>query len=390
MRYIHEPAKDITVIGTYDVVIAGGGIAGIAAALSAARAGAKKVLLVEKQYALGGLATLGLVTIYLPLCDGCGNQVSYGICEELFLLSIKHGHEGRYPAAWLEDGNHEEKVATRFEVQYNPYVFAILAEQLLLQENVEILYGTSVCGAKVEDGSIETLFVENKSGRGAVICGSVVDATGDADVCELAGEKTVLYQPKNTLAAWYYMQDGTANRLKMLGFADRRVGETDGDNPKPLVNTRYSGIDAAELSRMTIDSHKATLADFLKSGDVDITHSLTAVAAVPQVRMTRRIDGVYTLDNTEHVHYQDSIGRIGDWRKRGPVYEIPFGALHGKMVKNLITAGRCISVSDEMWDITRVIPACAVTGEAAGVAAALTQDFAGFDAKEIKKYLDLR
>ena len=97
----------------YDVVVAGGGIAGIAAALGAARQGAK-VALLEKQFLLGGLATAGLITIYLPLCDGNGNQVSFGIAEELLHLSILHGYEDEsdYPRPWLENGTKEEKIKT--------------------------------------------------------------------------------------------------------------------------------------------------------------------------------------------------------------------------------------------------------------------------------------
>lgn len=93
---------------------------------------------------LGGLGTLGIVTIYLPLCDGCGRQVSYGISEELLRLSIKHGAEARYPAPWLEGGTVEEKTKTRFEVQYNAHLFAIELERLLLQEGVTLLYATQV------------------------------------------------------------------------------------------------------------------------------------------------------------------------------------------------------------------------------------------------------
>ena len=91
-----------------DVLVAGGGVAGIASAMAAAREGAK-VILLDRSYVLGGLATSGLVTIYLPLCDGVGHQVSFGIAEELLRLSIEHGDEGRYPAAWLDGGTPEEK-----------------------------------------------------------------------------------------------------------------------------------------------------------------------------------------------------------------------------------------------------------------------------------------
>ena len=74
----------------YEVAVCGGGIAGISAALAAARQG-KKVILFEKEYMLGGLGTAGLITIYLPLCDGYGHQVSFGIAEELLKLSITYG-----------------------------------------------------------------------------------------------------------------------------------------------------------------------------------------------------------------------------------------------------------------------------------------------------------
>ena len=85
-----ESEKKVPVLGKYDVVVVGGGIAGVSAALAAARNGSK-VLLAEKMFGLGGLATLGLIVVYLPICDGMGRQVCYGIAEELLYLSIKHG-----------------------------------------------------------------------------------------------------------------------------------------------------------------------------------------------------------------------------------------------------------------------------------------------------------
>ena len=74
----------------YDVVVCGGGVAGVAAALAAARHGARTCLL-EKEYALGGLATLGLIVVYLPLCDGEGVQMSGGLAEELLHTALKYG-----------------------------------------------------------------------------------------------------------------------------------------------------------------------------------------------------------------------------------------------------------------------------------------------------------
>ncbi len=381
MMKIKEKARQTNVYGSYDVVIAGGGFAGISAALAARRNG-EAVLLLEKEYILGGLGTAGLITIYLPLCDGCGNQLSFGIAEELLKLSIKEGYEDRYPKAWLEGGTKEEKRDSRYMVRYNASMFAILAEQLLLSEGVEILYGTYVCGANVENDKVTHLFVENKSGRLAVEAKTVVDCTGDADVCKLAGEDTVEFENGNILAAWYYYCCKDGFKLVQHGFAD-------GPNVTLLENRRYTGLDGKELSEMTFSSHRELLNHFLGQGKLTKDHMLANIATIPQIRMTRRINGVYVMDDTEtEKQFDDSVGMFGDWRKSGPVYELPFSTLHGGKIKNLAVAGRCISVTDAMWDITRVIPVCAVSGEAAGTAAAMFDDFTKADVKKLQAKLE--
>ncbi len=368
------------------VLVAGGGVAGIAAALAAKRAGAD-VLLVETSYILGGLATSGIVTIYLPLCDGEGKQVSFGIAEELLKISVQNFREsGKNP--WLDGGSDEEKKNERYRVSFNPQMFALEAEKLLLKEGVEILYGSKICEVQKHIDKIKYIIIENKTGRFAVEVNSVVDATGDADICHFAGEDTKLFAPKNVLAAWYYHYCKDEVALNMLGFAEIPEDERTGNETPHLTETRFTGIDGFENSSMVQMAHTQILNDVLNKRKTDETYIPVTMPTIPQLRMTRRIVGVCTVDvSSEHTYEETSIGMISNWKRRGPVFELPFECLYGKKVKNLICAGRCISVTDLMWDVSRVIPPCAVTGEAAGTAAAMTDDFASFDVKQLQSIL---
>ena len=374
----------------YDVAVCGGGFAGISAALAAARAG-KRVVLFEKQYLLGGLGTAGLITIYLPLCDGYGHQVSFGIAEELLRLSIRYGAEARYPENWLDGKGGRGEKDPRFMVQYNAQLFAILAEHLLLEHGVEILYGTYVVDVAMCEEKIKTLYVENKTGRLAYAVGSVVDATGDCDVAKFANAPTETFRQGNVLAAWYYYTDESGYRLQPLGASDIPDAEKTGKEKKPLIDRRFTGIDGKELSEMVCLSHKATLEHWLKKRETDPSAVLSTLATVPQIRMTRKLVGEYELSDTEaHTYFEDSIGMVSNWKRRGPVYEVPFRTLYSKTVKNLIVAGRCTSVNETLWDVMRVIPCCAVTGEAAGTAAAMTDDFAALDVSALQSALQSR
>ncbi len=390
MSYINENIQT-EITKECEVLVAGGGIAGIASALAAARNGAK-VLLIEREYMLGGLATAGLITIYLPLCDGMGRQVSFGIAEELLRLSITDNCiEAKEPTHWLRDYSKEVRAQNeRFEVQYNAQYFALLAEKLLIENGVEILYGTVCCAADVKDGKINAIICENKSGRFGVKVKSVVDCTGDADCCKAAGADTALFGAGNVLAAWHYSyNDKEGYFLRPRGAADvpdsvkGQVAYED-----TLSNRRFGGIDGDELSEQTQMSHAVMLEDIMKARETDKSYVPATIPTIPQIRMTRRICGVRTLDlNEMHTHFEDSIGMISDWRRRGPVWEVPFGTLYGDKIKNLITAGRMTSVTDDLWDVMRVIPCCAVTGQAAGTAAAMSDDFAKLDVAKLQAQL---
>jgi hypothetical protein len=397
---VFEEGRQTEVRFSCEVLVCGGGIAGIAAAVSAARNG-KDVILLEREYTLGGMATLGLITIYLPLDDGEGEQVVFGLGEELLRLSIRHGAEANYPRAWLEGGTLAEKIEHRYVVQFNPHLFALDAERLLLSLGVRILYGTLACGVLKDGNRISSVLTENKSGRLAVQADAYIDATGDADLCHLAGARTALHAGGNGLASWYYYYSEGQVKLKMFGLADVIPEEdagvqgkaddgSDYDNVKveSIGNLRFSGVDGAELSRAVMEAHGTMYEDILAHKEKAADFVPVTISQIPLVRMSRRLDGAYVMDDTEsRVRMEDSIGMTGDWRKRGPAYELPYRLLYGPEVPNLLAAGRCISVTDTMWDISRVIPPCAVTGEAAGTAASLTSDFPNLDVKKLQDRL---
>jgi hypothetical protein len=339
--------------------------------------------------------------------------VVYGIGEELLRLSIKYGaEEGEipFPRPWLEGGPSPRREKIRYQVQYHPFLFAISAERLLREAGVEILYGTSVCAVLCKDRRIEAAIIENKSGRTAIMVNAAVDATGDADLCKYSGIKTEQFGQGNVLASWHYAFSEGKIRLRMAGYADavktseelagpRQEAVQDGE--KVLSKRRFTGLDGKELSEMAEDSHRALL-NIVERERLDHSDYFPVVAPViPQIRMTRRIHGEYTLDAPESfVRFDDSIGLTGDWRRPGPVYEIPYRSLYSGSLKNLICAGRCISVTDTMWDISRVIPPCAVTGQAAGTASALAAgsmkepgggtgvDFSALDTGTLQKRLE--
>lgn len=377
LNFVTEAEKKVPVKETADVCVAGGGIAGISAALAAARQGAE-VLLIESGCTLGGLATLGLITVYEPLCDGFGNQVIFGIAEELLRLSIKHGYEERYPDAWLDGNDPEKRKKQRFQVRFNAQFFAMDLERILLENGVKILYRTKVYDTVVKEGKITEVLIDNKAGRSAVRASAFVDATGDADLCWFSGEDTALYE-KNTQTAWYYYYyDG--------GY---RCAATKGKT----CDRFYNGLD--DETDMIMKTHELIYEDVLSKKEADPCVMPVTLPNLPLILMTRRLKGI-SEPNLEEAEkgYEDAIGRMGNWRAPKGVYDIPYTSLYGAKIKNLITAGRCVSHKTDMWDISRVIPVCALTGEAAGVAASMVAsgipDMAGVPLAKLRKAIGYR
>ena len=214
----------------------------------------------------------------------------------------------------------------------------------------------------------------------------MVDATGDCDIAKFSGVPTETFKQGNILAAWYYYVNEKGMNLRMLGASD--ISDNEREDAIEFIDRRFTGLDGQEISEMVCLSHKTTLNNWLKKREENKDTVISTIATIPQVRMTRKIVGEYELSDVEmHKYFEDSVGMVSNWKERGPIYEVPFGTLYNKAVKNLIVAGRCTSVNETLWDVMRVIPCCAVTGQAAGTAAAMTDDFSALDVASLQKKL---
>ena len=388
MEHVVEPARELPVSASYDVVVVGGGVAGVAAAVSAARAGAS-VLLLERLFALGGLATLGNVIVFLPLCDGRGTQVIGGIAEEMLKLSIRGEREthetmrvdAEIPACWRRRATKERRARQRYRVCFNPNRFLLELERWLGSNGVDWLYDTRFCRViKRDDGFIETVVVENKDGRHAIRCGAVVDASGDADVCAAAGE-AVESLATNTRSAWYYLvQDGDIHLVPLSKPFDAEA------KAHPRGGRHYAGDKAADVTAHMVDSRRLLRRDLRRREKASETGTVFPILTptLPCFRMTRRLRGRAELGPSDQGKWcDDAVAMTGDWRHAGPIYCIGLGHLAGVQTPNLVTAGRCISASGRAWDVVRAIPTCCVTGEAAGLAAARAIRATGGDIRRL-------
>jgi len=381
-RTLQEPARDLPVAGAYDVIVAGGGIAGVAAAVAAARNGAS-VCLIEKTCGLGGLATLGNVVVWLPICDGRGRQVIAGLPEELLRLSVAglrrdnpSAHFLGVPPCWQPGGDPSERRRIRYRVTFNPAAYLFALEHLVAASGVRLLYDTRVCAVHRQGDRITHVITESKSGRRAVACRVAVDATGDADLCFLAGEETESLDT-NVLAGWFYHLDERGLHLhKLSNPCNPRAGK------EGAVGPFFRGDDAEQVTAHVLGSRdliRRRLAE-IRAQHPDADVQLVSPPMIACLRMTRRLVAAFSL-GAQHVHtwFDDAVGLTGDWRHPGPVYAIPWRALCGVLSRNLLAVGRCMSADATVWDVTRAIPPCAVTGAAAGVGAALAVEQSDMD-----------
>lgn len=429
MNYIEEKSKKIPIINEVDVIVCGGGPAGIGAAIQAGRKGVK-TLLVEMQNSLGGMATAGLMSHW-------GGRTSSKVMDEIF----QRTREACKICGWEEENNCNT-AAIHHEAQ------KIVLEEMAQESHVEILYGTIVCDVVMEENRVTGIIVENKSGRSCIKGKIVVDATGDGDVAAAAGVPFVKgraedgkMQPCTLMfkiggvdydkavfpggfESLVQTPKGELQALakELLPFPAGHVllyrQPTEGTVCCNMTNAiEVDGTNAQDLTKATLlcRSQIPKIIEFLKQYVCGYENCwLMSSGSLLGVRETRHFEGVQSLsaeDILQAKEYENwvvkrawfafdvhnltgaSLDKTGcqKYFEQKKEYTIPYGCLLPQKVEGVLLSGRNISGSHMAHSSFRVMPIAIALGEAAGAAAALycTGEYDSLKEVEVQKIQEI-
>lgn len=397
--------KELPVRYTADVCVVGGGPAGIAAAVAAARHGAK-VFILESQGYFGGAATTALVPAFMPFTNGV-DFLAGGIGREIHDILTR-----------------DPEVVSGRVIGIKPEEIKRVYDDMVTEAGIEFLFFANMVDVIVRDGHVEAVVVAAKSGMYAVSAKVYIDGTGDGDLCAFAGAPFELgdengkIMPTTLCSYWVNIDwkntDGRAQSAELeRAFADKVFSVED---------RHMSGI--FKNSTSTGGANIGHIFDVDSTNEVDLTRAmLTGRKQLPQyeryyqdylggafaaampvlsgaclgVRESRRIMGDYVLsvdDFLARASFDDEIGRFSypvdihisaptkeayeEFRKEfatmrysdGESYGIPYRILLPRTLDNVYVTGRCVSTDKKMQSSIRVMPGCYITGQAAGAAAA--------------------
>ena len=406
----HEPAREVPFRAHVDVAVIGGGPAGTAAAVAAARTGAD-VLLVERYGHLGGLATGGLVIWIDRMTDWEGRQVITGVADDLLenlwdgavygpAREIWGSHDEEDVAHWGQRGAGFRGTVT-WSPTVDPEALKTVSLDLVRGAGASLLLHSWVVAPIVADGRVSGVVVENKEGRQAIGASVVVDTSGDGDVYAAAGaahssdvHEGSIHHCMNVAWLWAgvdmdrwirFRREEPERLAELRGLAVDTVGVFE----RPHVSWRndvavfmgprlsgLSGLDADDLTAVEIESRRRMLdlLAFYRSHAPGFENAWVMLTA-PQagVRHTRRLAGVRPILREEWergVVYEDEVGVSPSLAPAFPSVSIPLGSLVPTQLDGLLAAGRTMASDAQSHIFLREIPQCWVTGQAAGVAAA--------------------
>jgi FAD dependent oxidoreductase len=413
-RTIHEPARETPVHEETDVLVVGGGPAGCAAAVAAARLGAK-VTLVERYNHLGGLSTGGLVIWIDRMSDWEGKQIITGFASEILDRLPEGAVAGAPPEQWgsteAEPVAHwrERLSAFRDVVTWSPMIdpewLKFESVQMLDEAGVRLVLHSWVVDVVADGRELRGAIFESKQGRRAILAKVIVDCSGDLDVCAAAGvpyESDVEGQGSNVQhcvnTAWtwagidfkrwvdFKRSDPDAHRALMkhgheaLGYLETpHVGWR--DDVALFMGPRltgYSGVKVDDLTAVEIESRRRMVAhlDFFRRHAPGFEHAWLMLSA-PQlgIRHTRRLIGTHKMTMEEWraaARHEDEIGVSPSPSSKFANISVPYGCILPADLDNVLVGGRHVATDPQTQAFMREIPQCWLTGQAAGVAAALS------------------
>lgn len=406
VQTIDEPGGKVPVVAESDLVVVGGGPAGIAAAVAGARNGLSVTLLERYPY-LGGLASGGMVLVLDDMCNG--NEVSVrGLCSELIDRMTTMGLCVTPPEAdWIADEakfrqwarwgvynfhSHQKPQPVCYASAFDPDGFKRASNDMIKEAGVNLRLHSWFSRAIVDDGVVKGVVSETKAGRQAVLGKVVVDATGDLDVAASAGAP---YSKGSFIVTTVFRLGGIdtveAERFEYeepeaFAVVDREAKRIMGGSwerwwlktPLPGVVwcncPHMAGFDGTSVEDLTrADAHGreriATLVDYVRARVPGFADAFV-IDVAPQlgIRTSRLLEGVYVMskeDVASRRHFDDSVARGRD-------YYYPYRSLLPRNVGQLLVAGRHYSSTAAAQRISREIPPCMAMGEAVGVAAAVS------------------
>lgn len=390
----------------YQLIIAGGGFAGTAAALAAARAGVR-VLLIEQSNALGGAAGTCLVNPFMPfwtMVEENGKKKKMDLSRGIFEEILKE----------LEAAGALEKNEMIFHEEY----LKLILNRMVQKEGIRLLFHTTVIGVDKEGETIKTVTVANKSGIQKFAADYFIDATGDADLAVLCGcphhlgrEEDSLCQPMTLCFRLANVElekyEQSRGRINNLYQEMQKAGKIKNIREDVLIfhnmvngvlhfnSTRIvkkNPVDAFDVTEAELDAREQVfeLYEFMKNNIDGFQNSqLIMTAQQIGVRESRMIDGEYVLTGEDlvactkfedaiaagnydiDIHNPEGSGTSHYYFPEGTYYTIPYRSLQPKNADNLLVAGRCISSTHEAQASYRIMPIVCCIGEAAGTAVGL-------------------
>ena len=413
---IHEEARDVRVVDEADVLVVGGGPAGIGAALAAARSGARTIL-VERYGHLGGMATGGLVILLPHLSDGSAHQDIMGISQEWIdrldrvggAIHPDSNELGRSDAASIERWRHYFSCVVNDHVRQSVYVdpelLKCVLNDMVEEAGVKLYLHSWGCRAVTEGGAVRGVVFESKEGRQAILGKVTIDGTGDGDVMATAGAAfeggydaedrsamlAVVFRLGNVdfraFSAWRdaHAEEWKSVQERIFALGNFRLAPFPTPrNDVMWVNNWVPGrscLDVADLTWTEINVRKAMRGtQAILSRDVPGFRDCFILDTASQLgtRGSRRLTGLHRLtlkEVSDVVPFEDVIAVFPSLRPAGRNgIQVPYRSLVPRDVEGLLVAGRCFSSDAPANNLTNLIPHCIATGQAAGTAAALALD----------------